>query len=409
MTIPKTAIILDTRRIKKDNTYPVKLRMTFERKQKYYSTPFDLSDKEFEKVMFGKRLTDSEKILKKSIGAFENKAIDIIEKLHFFTWHEFEKKYFDNRRSKDILKTAFENRIDQLRIGGQIGTAITYECSKNSLNKFYPQARFLDFSSDVLKEYEKYMLENGKSKTTVSIYLRALRSIYNEAISKNDILPILYPFRKNQYEKDKYEIPISNNIKKALDKSDIQKIFKFKTKKGSIRDKAKDYWIFIYLTNGLNVKDLCLLQYKNIKNENLEFVRAKTKRQKREKKIQAVLLPDTIRIIKKWGNNKNDLDTFLFPELNGKESPLRQKQLIQQLTHVINDNMKSIASELKITKPVTTYAARHSFATVLKRSGASVALISEMLGHSSLNTTQKYLDSFQNDTLKKTTTALTSF
>jgi site-specific recombinase XerD len=152
-----------------------------------------------------------------------------------------------------------------------------------------------------------------------------------------------------------------------------------------------------------------LLQYKNIVNEKVEYIRAKTKNQKKEQKIQAVLLPKSLAIIKKWGNKKKDDNTFVFPELTGKETPERQKQLIQQLTHVINDNMKVVASELGIEKSVTSNVARHSFATVLKRSGTNVSLISEMLGHGSLKTTQIYLDSFENDALEKVANLLTEF
>ena len=122
-----------------------------------------------------------------------------------------------------------------------------------------------------------------------------------------------------------------------------------------------------------------------------------------------MLLPQSLAIIKKWGNKKNHENSFVFPELTGKENPERQKQLIQQLTHVINDNMKVIASKLGIEKSVTTYVARHSFATVLKRSGANISLISEMLGHGSQKTTQTYLDSFENDALEKVANNLTDF
>jgi site-specific recombinase XerD len=121
------------------------------------------------------------------------------------------------------------------------------------------------------------------------------------------------------------------------------------------------------------------------------------------------LQPETKAIIEKWGNKKKDGNTFIFPVLTGKETPVRQRQLIQQLTHTINDNMKDIAEDLEINMPLTTYVARHSFATVLKRSGASNELISEMLGHSNLKTTENYLGSFENDTLKDTTKALTTF
>jgi len=404
-----TSIFIDKYHPKLHSECAISLRVTFERKKKYYATPYSLTEKEFQKVMFGSRLSDKEKELKMKIQDYENKAIAIIEKLPFFSWNEFEKKYRDNRAAKDIVKLAFERRIRELKKDGQIGTAITYECAMKSLDKFMPESRFIDFTPEALRSYERHCIEDGKSKTTIGIYLRSLRSIYNEAISNEDILPALYPFRRNQYEKGKYEIPVSRNIKKALDKSAIEKIFNYKAKEGSFRAKAKDYWIFIYLTNGLNVNDLCLLRYKNIINGKVEFIRAKTKNQKKEQKIQAVLLPQSLAIIKKWGNKPKDENTFVFPELTGKETPERQKQLIQQLTRVINDNMKAIASELDIEKSVTTYVARHSFATVLKRSGTNVSLISEMLGHGSLKTTQSYLDSFENDALEKVANVLTDF
>ncbi len=404
-----TSIFLDKYHPKSHNECAISLRVTFERKKKYYATPYGLTEKEFQKVILGSRLSDKEKELKMKIQDFENKAIAIIEKLPFFSWSEFEKKFKDNRGAKDIVKFAFQRRIKELREAGQIGTAITYECAIKSLDKYMPEARFIDFTSAVLSSYERHCIEEGKSKTTIGMYLRSLRSIYNEAISNEDILPSLYPFRRNQYEKGKYEIPVTRNIKKALVKSDIEKIFNVETKKDSIRSKAKDYWIFIYLTNGLNVNDLCLLQYKNIVNEKVEYIRAKTKNQKKEQKIQAVLLPQSLAIIKKWGNKKKDENTFVFPELTGKETPERQKKLIQQLTKLINNNMKVIASELGIEKSVTSNVARHSFATVLKRSGANISLISEMLGHGSLKTTQIYLDSFENDALEKVANVLTDF
>lgn len=409
MTTAKTAIVLDTRRKKQNDLYPVKLRITFERKQVYFQTPHDLTEKVFKRVMYGERQTDKEKEVKKKVQAFEDKAAVIIETLPFFTWQAFEKRYFANRAAKDTINMAFGERINELKEAGQISTAVTYECAKNSLNKFAPDAKFIDITPSFLTNYEKDMLSYGNSKTTISMYLRSLRSLFNNAISGGNILPVLYPFRRNESEKDKYEIPEGSNIKKALDMADIENVFKYKTEQGSFKDMAKDYWVFIYLTNGLNVKDLCLLQYKNIEGDTLKFIRAKTSRQKKEKIIQAILQPEAKAVIKKWGNKQKDGNTFIFPVLTGKETPERQRQLIQQLTHVINDNMKKIAEDLKITKPVTTYAARHSFATVLKRSGASMELISEMLGHSNLKTTRSYLASFETETLKHTAKALTAF
>jgi site-specific recombinase XerD len=71
--------------------------------------------------------------------------------------------------------------------------------------------------------------------------------------------------------------------------------------------------------------------------------------------------------------------------------------------------MKRIAKNLEINKEVTTYFARHSFATVLRNSGASMEFISEALGHSDMKTTKSYLAGFEQETIHKTTDALTAF
>lgn len=402
------SVMLDQRRQLKDGTYPVKIRVTFQRKQVYYATPFHLTPAEFEKTQ-GKRPRHPFDAIAESLQKFKRDAEDIIRELHFFSWKDFEKRYLTNKGAKDIVNVAFRERITQLRAAGQISTAVSYECAQRSLNSFLPGGKFVDFTPYKLAAYEKFMLEKGSSKTTISMYLRSLRAIFNIAISQKDILPVVYPFRRGENEKDKYEIPEGKSIKKALKMPAIEKVFNYEPIPGSSKEMARDYWIFIYLGNGMNVKDLCLLKYSDIDKNLLKFKRAKTIRQKKEKIIQVVLQPEARAIIKKWGSPQKHPDTFIFPILTGKETPERQYQLVQQLTHVINENMREVCKDLKIVPALTTYTARHSFATVLKRSGASIDLISEMLGHSSLKTTQIYLDSFENETLEAQTKALTAF
>lgn len=403
--IVKAATVIDTRRVKQDGTYPVKLRLTFERKQQYYPTPYNLTKEDFEKVMFGKRLTENEKILKKQIAAFENKATDIIKNLPIFSWKTFEKHYLTNRAAKDNISQAFEDYINELRETAQIGTAVSYGCAESSLNKFIAGARFADITPEVLRKYENWMLTNGKSITTVGIYLRSLRTLFNNAISDGMLTKDYYPFGKK-----KYEIPTGKNIKKSLTLSDIELIYNYKPIKGTPADKAKDLWIFMYLCNGINVKDLCLLKYENIKEDILEFERAKTARTKRTAEaIRVVITEDVKKIIKKWGNKNKDPKNYIFPILEKGLTPTRERQLIQQLTQVINCHTKAIAKELGITANLTTYAARHSFATILKRSGVSTEFISEALGHGNLRTTQSYLAGFEDESKRETIKALTAF
>jgi integrase/recombinase XerD len=399
----KTAIVLDTRRIKSHKKFPVKLRVTFERKQNYYSTPFDLSTAEFEKIMYGKRVSEKEKNLKQSILEFETKAIEILQQIPYFTWSIFENFYYSNRLPKGNVEAAFNEYITELKSESRLGTADSYKCAMKSIYSFSPNLKFVEINKEFLTKYEKWMIENSKSKTTVGIYLRSLRTLFN----KQGIDKSLYPFGNN---KEKYSIPTSRNIKKALTLVEIKKIFDYAATPKSTKEMAKDYWIFIYLCNGLNVKDFCLLKRKNIDDDILNYVRAKTQRSKNNsERITVSLKSQAKEIIQKWGQPSINSESYVFPHLVNGMTPEQERSIIKQLIKTINKYMKQIASEIGINKEVTTYYARHSFASVLKRSGVSIEFISEALGHSDLKTTKSYLAGFESETIHKTTEALTAF
>ena len=111
-----------------------------------------------------------------------------------------------------------------MREGERIGTASSYECARNSLNNFAEELKFADKTPDLLCKYEKWMLKKDKSVTPVGIYIRSLRTLFNNAIDDGLINKEYYPFGKK-----KYEIPTSNNIKKALNLKDIGSIFHYKS------------------------------------------------------------------------------------------------------------------------------------------------------------------------------------
>lgn len=402
--VATTAIFIDKYHPKAGGKCAITIRVTFERKKRYYPTGITLTAQEFDKVMGDKPRSEFKEYALK-LQAIEKKAADIIKNMPSFNFLSFEKQFFVNGGTRDTIDTAFTTYIDQLKERGQIGTVVTYECAQKSINLFHAGAKFADVNPDFLIRYEKWMLLKGKSITTVGIYLRSLRTLFNNAISDGILTSEFYPFGKK-----KYEIPTGNNVKKALTINDIGKIYNYQPEPGSPIDKAKNYWLFMYLCNGMNVKDMCLLRYENIQGEVLEFERAKTARTKRNVEPIRVTITDDVReIIEKQGNKKKDGKTYIFPILKGNLTPERERQLIQQITHVINDHMKTIASALSITNEVTTYAARHSFATVLQRSGVGTEFISEALGHSNVRTTQNYLAGFEDESKKETVKALTAF
>lgn len=437
------SIILDTRRMKKSDKYPVKLRVTFQRVPEYYQTIFDLTKEEWEKLP-ASRISNELQPIRDKLREIERSAENAVKDLAPFAFADFEKDFingntnFRQRNSKaeiTILNgdefdyTAFYKKfplileavtkpgaisysylkyIKQLIREGRISTAISYHCSYVSLKKFRGDVAFTVITATYLKEYENWLKSQDISKTTIGIYLRPLRAIFNEAIEDGIIKrEKCYPFGKR-----KYRIPTSKNVKKALELTEVQKIYFYECNPELPGEQqARDYWLFSYFGNGMNPKDIANLKYKNIDSDYLTFERSKTERSLRSdpKPITIFLTDDMKEIIERWGNKNKSPSNYLFPVLEHGLSPLRQYELVQNFVGFINDWMKRIFKNLGIDKKATTYVARHTFSTVMKRSGASTEFIQEALGHSDLKTTENYLDSFDKDVKKEFAKRLSSF
>ncbi|HLS10525.1 MAG TPA: site-specific integrase [Flavobacteriaceae bacterium] len=390
---------LNRQRQKEDGTYPVRLRITFNRRRKYYTTGIDLTDEGFKRITKGERFSRDEREIIRKLDKYKSKALDVAESLHVFTFEAFEDAFFENRNINKSVSYAFDKYIESLRLQDRIGTAESYGNAKSSLESFKKNLEFAEVTPNFLRRYENWMLENNRSISTVGIYLRSLRAIFNQqGIDKS-----LYPFGRG-----KYIIPTSKNIKKALTLEEIQKIYHYTPEPNTYEEMARDYWMFLFISNGMNVKDFCLLRWNNIEGDMITYIREKTKRTNQEQRhIEVALKPETKEIINKWGIRSIQKDAFIFPHLNDKMNAEEQRDTYKQLTKVINDNMKRIARKLDIDKPVTTYYARHSFATILKHSGAGIELISELLGHSDLKVTESYLKSFAKEEIQQKTDVLT--
>ncbi len=390
-----TAIIHDKRIKRKDNTYAVKLRVTHQRTQRYYPLNIHLIVDDWEKV-FESNPKKKYKDYVVFFGDIESRAIKIIQELRPFSFTAFEKKFnYKTKNSEDAI-VCMESYIAKLKEEARTGTAASYSNALNSFKRYLAskgrkKLNFWDITPDWLNQYEKWIVESDNSLTTVGIYLRSLRTIVNIAIENGNLDKESYPFGKR-----KYQIPSGKNIKKALKLSDIKKIIQYEPVNES-ENKARDLWVFSYLCNGANVKDIVRLQYKNIDNRNITFTRAKTERSAKQnhKLIVIVLLPEIQKIINDWGIKPIKPETYVFGIISKNDSPEKQLAKTKQLTKNINKYIKIIGEKLEIDMKITTYSARHSFATILKRSGAPTAFISDSLGHKDLRTTENYLDSFE--------------
>ena len=174
-------------------------------------------------------------------------------------------------------------------------------------------------------------------------------------------------------------------------------------------EEFRDLWFFSYLCNGINFMDLLFLQYSNIVDGEICFIRSKTSRTtKHSKEIRATITPEMWDIIHKWGNPNISPQTYIFKYAKGNEDAFEKIKLVRRIVTKCNRKLKKIAQGTGIAQ-LTTYTARHSFATVLKRGGAKTSYISDSLGHSNLTVTENYLACFEKEERIRNARLLTNF
>jgi integrase len=397
------SVVCDNRRKTDDGKYPIKVRVTYKRDQQYYKTGKKLTFDEWNELPNTKKsvLVSIKKELQAAFNIIDNIVMEMNNEGNF-SFQALNMRL--GNAVTDTVNTAFAAKIERLEKDGAIGNKIIYETAINSIARFAgDRITFDSITVEWLKRYEKHLLKDERSYTTVSMYIRCLRAIINEAKEARILKENQYPFGEG-----KYKIPIGKGRKLALTLPQIKSIKNYSDGKETT-ERYRDLWFFSYLCNGVNFGDMLQLKYGDIDGDVIVWYRAKTiNTLEKKEKIEAVVTPEMSAIIEKYGNPDKSAGNFIFPYLKGGESPMERKKIIMGVIKRTNKRLKKIGAAVGIND-LTTYVARHSFATVLKRSGTPVSFISESLGHSSQKTTQDYLASFEIDERKKNAALLTNW
>jgi integrase/recombinase XerD len=405
-----TAIVLFKKRAKNNGKYPAKLRVTYNRNQRYFAIDskervYEFSEKEFEKILAPKPRGEY-KDIQLEFSLVEEKARKIIEHLPEFSFDNFKTLWGIKGASSNII-TFYDDYIKVLD-GKQKQQKWNYHNAKNILLKFFNKEKYVDFREITpakLEQFEKWMLESGRKLSTVAVYFGTIRTMFRQAIDKQVISEYLYPFGRG-----KYIIPQVTSNKRALQTKEIKAIYEYRAQPFSKADYARDFWVFSYIANGMNMADICRLKYKDISKETFSFIRHKTKEKNKNCRTITVPITDDIsQIITKWGNEDKSPENYVFPFLKDGAT---ESQILTSVRHRVaklNEGLKLICDDLGIEKKLTSYSARHSFATTLKRSLISTEFISESLGHANLDITKRYLDRFANEQRKEIVKFLTKF
>ena len=290
------------------------------------------------------------------------------------------------------VQSLFSEYIEQLKQENRIGYALSVKQVFNSLKEFTKGKNlyFSDITNNWLKRYEIWQRNKNLAENTIGIRFRTLRMIYNLAIERKIVSAEDYPFRTYKVSKLHQE-----TAKRSITKEEIHKIIDYKVSpKKFYKRLALDLFTFSYFMGGINFVDMAYLTEKNVLNNRLIYNRRKT-----SKLINLPMQERAIVVLKEY-EKKNS--PYLFPILTTKHKTEQQRlNRLHKVITKVNKALKAIGEELHIPIKLTTYVARHSYATVLKRAGVATSIICESLGHSSEKVTQIYLDGFENSQIDK--------
>ena len=392
--------VLYTSKTLSNGQHPIMLRLTKNRKRKYISLHISLALQywDAEKCKPRRNCPDKERIealIQQKTQELQSQVMDFKTSDKEYTLNTLVEKA-SRKVVRQTVGEYLNGYIDRLLAEKRVGNAKTFQELRTSLTKFCRSLDFyfIDIDAEWLKRYEQWLrVERHYSDNSIGIRFRSLRVLYNSAITDGLIKKTDYPFDTFKVSRFK-----EATAKRSLTKEDIRRIMDCEVRTLTKYPKpflqlAKDLFLFSYLSCGINLTDILHIRYADIVDGRLAFNRQKT-----GKLLSFQLQPAALDILGKYRQPNAHPQDYIFPVLRRSVHVTAQQQYgrVQRTNKRINRYLKLIGEHLHLPITLTTYVARHSFATVLKRSGVSTSIISESLGHSSEKITQIYLDSFEN-------------
>ena len=271
--------------------------------------------------------------------------------------------------------------IDLLQNANRNGTARNYKRTLSSFSQFLKgnDITINAVNSQLIEQYNIFLVKRGLVRNSISFYMRILRAVYNKAVH-NGIAMQTFPFQ-NVYT------GVDKTRKRAINETTIAKLFKLKLKRHSQLSLARDLFIFSYCTRGMAFVDMAYLKKSNIQNGMICYSRRKTGQSlciKIEKQIDEIIC--------KYSNMS---PKYVFPIIQSDE-PNKAYREYEKAINEYNNNLKKLSVMLSEECKLTSYTARHSWATTARNHNIPVSIISAGLGKTNKKTTRIYLATLEN-------------
>ena len=291
---------------------------------------------------------------------------------------------FRNDEHQTSVLTFFHRQIELLRNANRLGTARNYEKTFNSFSQFLngEDIRFSMMTETLIENYNTFLVCRGIVRNSISFYMRILRAMYNKAVRQHMAEPG-NPFQE-------VYTGIDRTRKRAIPESLIVQLYRLELPSESLLSFARDIFIFSYCTRGMAFVDVAYLKKANLHNGMIHYFRRKTGQQ------LSVRIENNIQtIIDRYRTEERE---YIFPIISSEDAAEAYEQYRQALNNY-NRHLKMLSNFLPSRSKLTSYVARHSWATVARDHNVPISVISAGLGHTSEQTTQIYLTMLENSVI----------
>lgn len=396
--------VLNKDRKKKNGEYALVIQIIHKRLKRVIYTPYQLRTDEFNSDEQCAIYTDGVLHNRKQIGEInsfielkKNELARVIEYVaacdkNFITEDIVAKYRLD--QSEKYLLTFMKSCVDKKREQGKMGIAKAYLATLRSLKKYIDNRtiEFADIDYHFVRGYEEFLNRCNVKQNTISFYLRNFRTIYNMAYDNG-----IDSGAGNAFNKIK--IRIVKTVKRALKREVIEKIATMDLSANSELDKARDLFMFSFYTRGMSFIDIIYLKHSDIVDGVIYYRRRKT-----DQLIEVAVAAPLQELIDKYATDEQ----YVLPFINENNRATLYERY-QTTYGIFYRNLNQLRNELGLTTPLTTYVARHSWATIAKELGTSISVISEGLGHTSEKTTRIYLKEFDRSVIDVANEQIISF
>lgn len=375
----------------KDGTYPLAIRITKDRTSSYIYVGHSILLKQWNSVerMVKKNHPNSARLN----NLLSTKYAEANEKLLELETH---KNDVSSRAIKTGMRSAKEATffkqaniyLDNLKKGGKFNRWSSDGPRIKRFREFLNDSdiTFAEINPPLLKRFKAYLKATRKiSERTIVNHLILIRTIFNQAIASNIVDHKYYPFGKN-----KIVIKFPDSIKIGLTESEVRAIEELDLTEGSVNDHARNLWLFSFYLAGMRISDVLRLKWSDFHDNRLHYSMGKND------KGGSLKVPDkALKILRKYRRRitKHNLvfpDLATLPDLTNSYEVQRR---INQRVKTINEGLKEVAEQAKISKKLTMHIARHTFGNI---SGEKIPIqmLQKLYRHSSIITTIGYQANF---------------